>query len=205
MGISARLHSAQALQDFRGNLAEFRLEVIEALAAADAGLQQMFDWLERQRKHWGHEAQTRSELVMRARRELEERRHTHARDRRGCTDQELAYRKARQRLQEAEDKGKRCRFWLRLLPQHQVEYDGPARTLAGMMETEVVRALALLRQKLDLLQEYTELHAELDASSSGKTAPVVAEAASTARTVEVPTKTETSPANEGGGQAVVGE
>ena len=199
MGVSARLHSAQALQDFRGNLAEFRLEVIEALAAADAGLQQMFDWLEQQRKHWGHEAQKRSEIVLRTRRELEERRHTHARDHRGCTDQEQAYRKARARLQEAEDKGQRCRFWLRLLPQHQIEYDGPARMLAGMMETEVVRALSLLRQKLDLLQEYTELHAELDAGTSGAGAPNVA--ASSSATPE----NATSPANEANGPAVVAE
>jgi hypothetical protein len=199
MGVSARLHSAQALQDFRGNLAEFRLEVIEALAAADAGLQQMFDWLEQQRKHWGHAAQKQSEVVMRARRELEERRHTHARDHRGCTDQEQAYRKARQRLQEAEDKGQRCRFWLRLLPQHQVEYDGPARMLAGMMETEVVRALALLRQKLDLLQEYTQMHAALDAGNSVASVPIVAQAG------DVAPENGASPANEANGPAVVAE
>jgi hypothetical protein len=199
MGVSARLHSAQALQDFRGNLAEFRLEVIEALAAADAGLQQLFDWLEQQRKHWGHEAQKRSEVVMRARRELEERRHTHARDHRGCTDQEQAYRKARQRLQEAEDKGQRCRFWLRLLPQHQVEYDGPARMLAGMMETEVVRALALLRQKLDLLQEYTQVQAGLDAGNAGASVPIVAQSTEAAPEIGPP------PANEANGPAVVAE
>jgi hypothetical protein len=199
MGVSARLHSAQALQDFRGNLAEFRLEVIEALASADAGLQQMFDWLEHQRKHWGHEAQKRSEAVVRARRELEERRHTHARDHRGCTDQEQAYRKARARLQEAEDKGQRCRFWLRLLPQHQVEYDGPARMLAGMMETEVVRALALLRQKLDLLQEYTELKGALDAGISGAGAPIAVEAS------ELVLENGPAPANEANGPAVVAE
>jgi hypothetical protein len=196
MGVSARLHSARALQDFRGNLAEFRLEVIEALAAADAGLQQMFDWLEQQRKHWGHEAQKRSEIVLRTRRELEERRHTHARDHRGCTDQEQAYRKARQRLQEAEDKGQRCRFWLRLLPQHQVEYDGPARMLAGMMETEVIRALALLRQKLEILQEYTSLHAGLDAPSEASTrAAAAAEELSSSEAVLAPEKQEQS-ANE---------
>jgi hypothetical protein len=199
MGVSARLHSAQALQDFRGNLAEFRLEVIEALAAADAGLQQAFDWLEQQRKHWGHEAQKRSEVVIRARRELEERRHTHARDHRGCTDQEQAYRKARQRLQEAEDKGQRCRFWLRLLPQHQVEYDGPARMLAGMMETEVVKALALLRQKLELLQEYTQMHAALDAGDTGRSEPSVSQAP------EAVAENGPSPANEANGPAVVAE
>ncbi|HEV8058271.1 MAG TPA: hypothetical protein VGP68_00230 [Gemmataceae bacterium] len=172
MGVSARLHSAQALQDFRGSLAEFRLEVIEALAAADAGLQHMFDWLEHQQKHWRHEAGKRSELVIRARRELEERRHSNARDHRGCTEQEVAYRKARQRLQEAEEKGQRCRFWLRLLPQHQVEYDAPARMLAGMMETEVVKALGLLRQKIDLLQEYTELQTELGGGKEVSKSPV---------------------------------
>jgi hypothetical protein len=175
MGVSARLHSAQSLEDFRGRLAEFRLEVIEALAAADAGLQHMFDWLEQQSKHWRHEAQKRGEALIRARRELEERRHMHARDHRGFTEQEQAYRKARQRLEEAEEKGQRCRSWMRELPQYQIEYDAPARTLAGMMETEVVRALAVLRQKLDILQEYSALQARLDAENGGPKPPIQGE------------------------------
>jgi hypothetical protein len=166
MGTSARLHSAEALQDFRGRLDEFRLDVIEALVAADAALQQMFDWLEQQQKHWRHEAQKRSELVIRARRELEERRHSNARDHRGCTEQEVAYRKARQRLEEAEDKAQRCRTWLRRLPQERIEYDAPSRMLAGMMETEMVRALALLRQKIEILEEYTTMRAGLEPTSA---------------------------------------
>ena len=170
MGVSARVYSAQALEDFRGKLAEFRLEVIEALAAADAGLHQMFDWLEQQQKHWRHEGQKRSEILIRARRELEERRHSNSRDHRGCTEQEVAYRKARQRLQEAEDKAQRCRVWLRLLPQHQIEYEAPARMLAGMMESEAVRALALLRQKVDLLAEYSSLQAALAGETGDKPA-----------------------------------
>jgi hypothetical protein len=165
MGVSARVYSAQALEDFRAKLVEFRQDVIEALAAADAGLQQMYDWLEQQLEYWRHEEQKRSEILIRARRELEERRHASARDHRGCTEQEVAYRKARQRLEEAEEKGKRCRNWSKVLPQHQTEYNGPARTLAGMMETEVVRALALLRQKIDLLAEYQSLKAGLEGSS----------------------------------------
>jgi hypothetical protein len=164
MGTSARLHSAEALQDFRGRLDEFRLEVIEALAAADASLQQIVDWLEQQQKHWRHESQKRSELMIRARRELEERRHSNARDHRGCTEQEIAYRKARQRLEEADDKAQRCRTWLRQLPQYRIEYDAPARMLSGMMETEVLRALALLRQKIEVLEQYTTMRAGLESS-----------------------------------------
>jgi hypothetical protein len=171
MGLSARIYSAQALEEFRGRLSEFRQEVIEALASADAGLQQMYDWLEQQLKHWRHEEQKRSELVVRARRELEERRHSHSRDHRGCTDQEIAYRKARQRLQEAEEKGQRCRVWLKMLPQHQTEFDGPARALGGMMETEVVKALAILRQKVDLLAEYQALRAGMGSESTTSARP----------------------------------
>ncbi len=173
MGVSARIYSAQSLEEFRGRFSEFRQEVIEALASADAGLQQMNDWLEQQLKHWRHEEQKRSEVVIRARRELEERRHAHSRDHRGCTDQEVAYRKARQRLQEAEEKGQRCRVWLRVLPQHRTEYDGPARALAGMMDTEVVKALAILRQKVDLLAEYQALRAGVGSESESSSVPPI--------------------------------
>ncbi len=186
MGVSARVYSAQALEDFRGKLAEFRLEVIEALAAADAGLHRMSDWLEQQQKHWRHEGEKRSEIVIRARRELEERRHANSRDHRGCTEQEIAYRKARQRLQEAEDKAQRCRTWLRLLPQHQIEYEAPARMLAGMMESEAVRALALLRQKVELLAEYTSLQATLAGEIGDKPAADGERASSETSSVQPP-------------------
>jgi hypothetical protein len=204
MGVSARVHSAQALEDFRGRLAEFRLEVIEALAAANAGLQQMFDWLEQQQKHWRHEEQKRNEAVIRARRDLEERRHAQARDHRGCTEQEVAYRKARQRLQEAEDKGQRCRAWLRHLPQHQTEYDAPARMLAGMMESEVVRALALLRQKTDLLAEYTSLQASSDPGTPNPSATSSIESGSDAPASSAVLPSE-PPTNVSPGQSVLSE
>ena len=180
MGASARVYSAQTLEDFRGKLSEFRQEVLEALASADAGIRQMFDWLEQQLKHWRHEEQKRSEIVIRARRELEERKHSNARDHRGCTEQEIAYRKARQRLQEAEDKGQRCRIWLKTLPQHQTEYDGPSRALGGMMETEIVKALAVLRQKIDLLAEYQALQAGLGSVPSPPGSPPMVTPASAA-------------------------
>lgn len=203
MGTSARLHSSEALQDFRGRLDEFRLEVIEALAAVDASLQQMYDWLEHQQKHWRHESQKRSELVIRARRELEERKHSNARDHRGCTEQEVAYRKARQRLEEADNKAQRCRSWLRMLPQQQIEYDAPARMLAGMMETEVVRALALLRQKTEILDQYTTLRAGLESGVAAAGAADAGVAGDSNAAGEQPPSAELPVANESRRQPVL--
>ena len=165
MGVSANLQSLLALQDFRGKLAEFRLDAIEALGSVDSALHDMHDWLIGQQKHWQHQAQKRSEDVIRARRELEERKN--APGKRGYSDQELAHRKAKQRLQEAEEKVERCRAWQRLLPQYENEYQGPARMLGGFLETDIAKAVAVLGVKLEILEQYAALHAPREGSAAG--------------------------------------
>ena len=93
----ARLHSLQALQDLRASLVDFRLGATEALESAESDLGRLGEWLEQQKKHWHHQAQLRSEEVIRAKRDLDERKHG-SKDHRGTTEQELALRKARHRL-----------------------------------------------------------------------------------------------------------
>jgi hypothetical protein len=158
MSASANLQSLLALQDFRGKLAEFRLDAIEALASVDNALHGVHEWLIAQQKHWQYQAQKRGEEVIRARRELEERKN--APGKRGYSDQELAYRKAKQRLQEAEEKSDRCKAWQRLLPQHENEYQGPARQLAGFLDTDLAKAIALLAAKIELLEQYAAMQAD---------------------------------------------
>jgi truncated hemoglobin YjbI len=75
--------------------------------------------------------------------------------------------KARQRLQEAEEKVERTRRWLRLLPDALAEVETPSRHLAGLLESDLRQALALLDGKIAALTAY----AELAAREAGKGGP----------------------------------
>jgi hypothetical protein len=74
-----------------------------------------------------------------------------------CTEQEMILRRARQRLEEAEDKLAASRRWLPALRREIDEYQGPARQLSGFLEIDHVRALALLQQRIDALDAYVHL------------------------------------------------
>lgn len=152
MAGSARLQSLQALQALHGSLAQFRLDATEALADTENGIRRLQEWLDQQRKHWQQQVQHRNEEVARAKRDLEERKLAHFG---GHSEQEILLRKARKRLEEAEAKVERCRHWIHMLPQHVNEYLGPARALGGMLDAELVRAMATVAQKIELVTEYT--------------------------------------------------
>src|SRR5262249_31014026 len=70
------------------------------------------------------------------------------------TEQEKALKKAQMRLEEAETKLANCRRWVPLLHHAVHEYQGPARQLAGTLDTDVLNALALLANKLAALEAY---------------------------------------------------
>jgi hypothetical protein len=72
----------------------------------------------------------------------------------GLVEQEIALRRAQQRLREAEDKLAVTRRWLVLLPEAVNQYHGPSRQLAGMLDSNLKQSLALLRGKIDSLEAY---------------------------------------------------
>jgi hypothetical protein len=160
MGRTARVTSIDAVQDYRTKLVEFGKEAKDALAAADMAIRRTFDWLAERGKHWHREIRVRQEEVVRAKNELASRKAMCKEGRGpGTTDQELALRKAQNRLREAEDKAASCKRWGPLL-QHAVhEYQGSARALSGVLDTDLLNALAMLKQKLAALEAYLALQA----------------------------------------------
>jgi hypothetical protein len=100
------------------------------------------------------------EAVNQARAELARRKMIRIGDRvPDCTEQEDILRAALHRLDEAEDKLARMRRCQPAFRRAVDEYLGPARQLAGFLEGEQPRALALLQQKIDALEAYAQLTA----------------------------------------------
>ena|SRR5215469_11690872 len=169
MGPSARVGSIEKLQALHAALARFGVEAQAALDAGRSEVRRALDGLHAALKHWQVEVQRRQEDVNRARADL-----SHAQalrrgegTRAGTVEQEIALQKARQRLQEAEEKVRLTRRWLNVLPDALAELETPSRQLAGMLEADLRQALALLDGRIAALVAY----AELSSQQPGKAGP----------------------------------
>jgi hypothetical protein len=155
MSSSAHVQSVAALQHLHGAFADLRVAGQEALAAATLQLQRAMEGLRDQLAYWRRQVDRCQEDVNRARADL-----AYSRSLRegvattGCVEQEIALRKAQQRLRHAEEKVKLTRRWLLQLPEEMDDFEGLARRLAGMLDTDLRQFLARLQGKIDALEDY---------------------------------------------------
>lgn len=158
MATSARVTSVQALVDFKAKLCAFGVDANNALAGIDLQIRRAFEWLEEQLKHWQREVRRRQEFVVRAKNDLLQRQSSRDRGHGpGTTEQELALEEARARLREAEMRVDNCKHWARILPREVMECEAPTRQLAGLLESDLPQAVALLEQKILSLEAYLAL------------------------------------------------
>jgi chromosome segregation ATPase len=154
MSQSARVHSLDALKALHAALARYGPEALEALGAAEMEIRRVFDFLHTQLKHWQRQVEKRHEDVNRSRADLAHARALRQGERSGYVEQEIALRKAQDRLREAEQKVTVVKRWLLHLPQAVHEYEGPARRLAGLLDTDMKQGLAVLENKIAVLEAY---------------------------------------------------
>jgi chromosome segregation ATPase len=154
MSQSAQVQSLDALKALHAALARYGPEALGALGAAEMEIRRAFDSLHNQLKHWQRQVEKRHEDVGRARGDLAHARALRQGERSGYVEQEIALRKAQNRLREAEEKVATVKRWLLHLPQAITEYEGPARRLAGFLDANLKQALALLNNKIDILEAY---------------------------------------------------
>jgi hypothetical protein len=157
MAEQARVQSIEALKALHGALARFGPEAQEALGAAELEIRRVFETLHDLLKYWQRQVEKRHEDVGRARSALAHARDLNRGERGGFVDHEIALRKAQARLRTAEEKVVTCKRWLLHLPQAINEYEGPARRLAGLLDADLKKGLAVLKNKIDVLVAYTTL------------------------------------------------
>jgi chromosome segregation ATPase len=151
---SARVNSLDALKALHAALTRLGPEGQEALGAADMEIRRVFDFLHDQQKYWQRQVEKRQEDFNRARADLVHARALRQGERSGYVEQEIALHKARARLREAEEKVVTVKRWLVHLPQAINEYEGPARRLAGLLDADLKQGLAMLDNKIALLEAY---------------------------------------------------
>jgi hypothetical protein len=158
MSQSARVTSIDALKALHAALARFGPDAQEALGVAEMEIRRVFDYLHEQLKYWQRQVEKRREEVNRARADLTHARAVRQGERSGYIEQEIALRKAQTQLREAEEKVVVAKRWLLHLPQAINEYEGPARRLAGLLDADLKQGVALLENKIAVLEAYAEVH-----------------------------------------------
>ena len=159
---AADVHSVEALLEWHAALCVFQAETQEALASVALEIQRSDAWLDERLHDWQREARAAEEEVVRCKAELANRRTPDYSGRTpDCSVQEENLWAAKRRLEIAHDQMEVVRRWYHRLPKLINEaYDGPARRLSSMMEADLPRGLAMLKNQIRSLEAYLNLHPE---------------------------------------------
>jgi hypothetical protein len=155
MADSANVTSLDALIEFRAAWVGLQEKISQSLMTTEGEITAAYRYLDQQQQHWKIEVTKRQDLYVEAklilnRKELG-RTFGHKVD---ATVAEEDVRKAKARWQSSEQKAAHVRKWKPRLEQEVRDYLGPRQGLALQAETEMVKALAFLDQKIDALQKY---------------------------------------------------
>jgi hypothetical protein len=154
MTTAAHLESLELLGRLREALTRFGHDAQGALASAETVLRRVENGLEERLAFWQAQVLKRQEDLNRARTDLSFARSLHKGKSTGCVEQEIAVKKAQERLRDAEAKVAVTRRWIRDLPNHIKDYEGPARVLAGFVEADLKQAVAVLDGRMAALEAY---------------------------------------------------
>ena len=151
----ANITSIEALESFRNGLVEYREKACAALDEAAARAQRFKDWLKHDRKvHWQNEVRARGQVFENARQAWFA---AQMADHRISGTHEVAYKRARRALREAEARLSAVKRW-------SVVCDGRIDPLSRQMEAmynllggEVARSIAHLTQIVNTLSDYAGL------------------------------------------------
>ena len=152
---TAQVHAVQQLADFRACLQTFRDKAKDAMGSNAMEIRRCQDWLETQLQMWKGEIRRAEEAVIAAKNELARRRMMRIGDRPpDTTEQEKVLRKARQRLEHAEEKRDNTKKWLLKFPDAVEEYDAQAKPFLDLLEFEMAKMLGFLAEKQAALEAY---------------------------------------------------
>ncbi len=155
---TAQVYELQRLAEFQASVQTFTEKAKDAMSANAMAIRRAQDWLETQLDCWKGEIRRAEEEVNVAKNELARRRMMRIGDNQvDTTEQEKILRRAKARLDFAEEKRDNCKTWLRKFPDAVEEYDGQAKPFQDMLDLDMVKMVDFLRQKLAALEAYRQL------------------------------------------------
>lgn len=177
MSDNARVTSIDAVVEFRGALRTFEENAAQAILTLDEQCRRGLDWLDHDAPaYWRQEVKRCSDLVARTRSELETcRLRTVSGQRSACLEQEQAYRAAKVKLQQAEEKIEVVRKWANRIRRELDDYRGRTMGLRMALERDLPRTLGLLDRTISALDAYVEQTRTDDAGTAEAASPPAAE------------------------------
>ena len=160
MSNSARVDSIDTLRTFRVALIKFGDEANAALASAEAEMQRMVGWLERdQMSFWTFQIRKRQEALGRAMEALRMKKLFPDSSGRFPTpvDEEKAVRRCKAALEEAEQKLANCKKYARVLQKEIMNYKAGVQRFSTWVHAEVPGAVARLDRMVGKLEAYVAL------------------------------------------------
>ncbi|MBI1375090.1 MAG: hypothetical protein GC159_20415 [Phycisphaera sp.] len=159
MADPARVHSIDALRDFKVALIKFAEEVREALVDADADMLKAKQWIDGEVKSgWSRNLQKSKEQVTAAKAAVQ-RKQVYAASKEtapSCVDEQKALAMAKKRVEKSEEKLRNVSRWSRGLEKEVQMCRSQSQTLAQTVDVEIPKAVALLDRLMERLQEYLD-------------------------------------------------
>ncbi len=169
---AANIHNIQVLADLKAALARFKSDALEPIHAAQQEIQRAQQWLADREKHWQREVQRCEQEVQRAQAALSRCQASGYRDKEGryhepdCSAQERTVAQANYQLSQSKAELQNVQRWARAVEQAAAEFQREAQRLTNMLNSDVVKASALLENKISVLQSYIVMGAPPAHSSS---------------------------------------
>jgi hypothetical protein len=178
--VEADVRSIDAVRDWHATLANYADSLSEALAGIEMEIRRAFDWLEEQQALWKQAIRDSEEEVVRAKAELSQRKFKTWDGREpDCTVQERALRRAKARLEHAEEQVERVRQWIGRLPKVIDEvYRGAGRRLQNFLDDDLPKGQTDLARRIASLELYAGQRPDFASGGGGGSSGVVPTTAS---------------------------
>jgi hypothetical protein len=178
--VEADVRSIDAVRDWHATLANYADSLSEALAGVEMEIRRAFDWLEEQQSLWKQAIRDSEEEVVRAKAELSQRKFKTWDGREpDCTVQERALRRAKARLEHAEEQVERVRQWIGRLPKVIDEvYRGAGRRLQNFLDDDLPKGQTDLARRIASLEVYAGQRPDFASGGGGGSSGVVPTTAS---------------------------
>ena len=156
MAGGADVRSIQVLRDWLAALAGYKSDASECLSGVQMELRRGITWLEEQHTLWQRAVRQCQDDLHQAKAELSQRKIPNWDGKMpDTTIQERAVRRAKDRLEHAEEQVVRCRTWLVNLPKLVDElYTGPAHRLQTFLDGDLTHGMARLGRQIESLERY---------------------------------------------------
>jgi hypothetical protein len=160
--MAADVRSIDALREWYAALTGYGEMLAESVAGVELEIRRGFEWLQEQLGRWQKAVRECEEDVVQAKAELAARKYPGFDGREpDTTVQERNLRRAKARLEYAEDQVARTKAWIGRLPKVIDEvYRGPSHRLVNFLEAELPKGLAILDRRIIALENYANLRTE---------------------------------------------